>query len=416
MANKKLEYVLSGTSYLDIGSSEPHMLESYDRMVKHIEDTTAHKFSILYNAFTEKSHGPHLNQFKELNQIYADSGGLQIITRGMSITEQLKDEVYENQAAYSHMGMCFDDIPVNVVGGSSKRNDTANRIYGIELLEPAARATGRNLARQIEVFLKAETTCKPILIAQGNCYDSYMKWVELVMQEVPRDMHPCIGGVAMGGAALGTGPLEDIQRAFYFTQLPMDQKQHLHVLGVGTPTRMLPYLAFIKNGLYDGVTVSYDSTSHSNGLVFGTYYVDALKRKFHQHMNPMYNRMHTESGLFHDKEVSLTEFHKILNTAKGAYREGGGNVELFSVIRNSVIMSSVKNFCLMVDDLLASDQAFLEYVGARRGRNLHHMLSLSGVRDLESFNHWYRHVGKYVESNRVGDSQSGSYDLGDLID
>ena len=44
-----------------------------------------------------------------------------------------------------------------------------------------------------------------------------LKWVEYVLDEIPKSNHQFIGGVAMGAAALGTGTLEDIERAFIFT-------------------------------------------------------------------------------------------------------------------------------------------------------------------------------------------------------
>ena len=52
-------------------------------------------------------------------------------------------------------------------------------------LEHYSRETGKNIKRQIEIFLEEKSSSKPMIIAQGNCYETYMYWVEYVLKEIP---------------------------------------------------------------------------------------------------------------------------------------------------------------------------------------------------------------------------------------
>ena len=51
-------------------------------------------------------------------------------------------------------------------------------------------------------------------------------------------------------------------------------------LGVGSIRRMIPYLVFCQNGLYDNVDISYDSTTHSRAVETGLYYMGKGTTKF----------------------------------------------------------------------------------------------------------------------------------------
>jgi hypothetical protein len=396
---KRLEYILSGTSYTRIHSAmdRADVVATANRLFGAVAERTNHKFGLLYNAFTEPGFGKNLEQF-DVDSIHADSGGLQIITQGLTATPEIKDKIYRNQATHANLGMCFDEIPIKTTGATSGRNDTTNRFFDTDNLQAMAKETGRNISRQIEVFLEEKSKCKPILIAQGNCYDTYMKWTECILGEIPKSMHEYIGGVAMGGAALGTGSLEDIERAFIFTQLPMEKK-HLHILGVGSSKRLLPYLMFIKNGMYDGVSVSYDSTTHSSGIELGNYYHNGSMLNYSRVFNNVYMKLHSDCVDLSGHDIPVKEFFKVLNTGKMKYLDEGGNYSLFFTIRLSAIMGSVLNFCKYVDKLLESENELNNFLVSNK--NLAPIKMLVNVKDLTSYNQWKSAVGRYVKSNRI---------------
>ena len=289
--SRQLDYVVSGTSYMRFSNPGIAKDETNSQIINMLLDKLvtgvhSHKFSMLYNGHTESSFGERFLAYKDhVHSIHADSGGLQIVTQGMTITDELKDKVYENQAEWADVGMCFDEIPVILTGDRSDRNDTKQRFFDFENYEELARKTGRNIKRQLEVFDSKESTCKPYIILQGNCVDTYLRWYELLLEQIPTEWHDRIGGVAMGAAALGTGPLEDVKRAFIASEIakhwPQD-KMHLHVLGVGSIRRIIPYLVFCQNGLYDNVDISSRELGAIEQDIFIPYYPSANVRKAFQ--------------------------------------------------------------------------------------------------------------------------------------
>ena len=398
----KLEYIMSGTSYTRMHTSETYddteLFDVINKIFRKVHELTDHNFGLLYNAFTESNFGKNIVRLDSINSIHADSGGLQIITQGLTVTDEIKDKIYKNQAQFADLGMCFDEIPINVIGGISARMDTSNRIFDINLLEPKARETGRNITRQIEIFLEEKSKCKPILIAQGNCYDTYMKWVDYILDEIPSDMHQYIGGVAMGGAALGTGMLEDIERAFIYSQLPIE-KTHLHILGVGSMRRLLPYIAFIKNGLYGDISISYDSTTHSSGIELGNYYTESKMRSYNRNFGKIYETMYNDHNNVYNTGIDIKEFFKILNMGRIAYNEQGGDDIIFRATRIATLTASVINFCRQVDGTMRSSVEFDRVIGSNK--SLHPLKGLENVLDLKSYNEWKKHVGRFIKSDRI---------------
>ena len=279
------EYVISGPAYLRLGAeqcNDPDVLEMMlDMIAKVCHKQNNHTFSLLYNGFTEKNFGPKLQKFRaSINNIHADSGGLQIITRGLKNTSEVREKVYLNQGAYADIGMSFDEIPVKTTStsGVSSKIDTKRRYADMDNFDDYARQTGKNVKAQIETFDKMGSKCRPFVIMQGSSQESYSRWAKLALEEITPALHHRIGGLAMGSAALGMGQLEDVKRAFYVTQMPYTRPFHLHVLGVGALRRILPYICFSQSGLYEGIDISYDSTTHSMSLDNGLFYFSFAKK------------------------------------------------------------------------------------------------------------------------------------------
>jgi hypothetical protein len=404
---KRLDYVASGTAYMRLhrqgNIDTPEIFEYICSAFTRLQDRSSHhKFGLLFNAFMESSFGEKFEHYKpHLGDIHADSGGLQIVTQGKVITSDMKDQIYRVQAKWADLGMSFDEIPIGTMGSSSSRNDVSNRWFKPDEMEHYARESGRNIKRQIEVFHEEGSACKPILIAQGNCYDTYMKWVDYLMQEIPASEHKYIGGVAMGAAALGTGTLEDIERAFIFSQLPVE-RSHLHVLGVGAAKRLLPYIVFLQNGMYDGVTMSYDSTTHTGGSELGLFYQNtretlSFNRQFGKDYETIYNDM-AELGL--PEGVDLRGFHEIMNTGFTKYVEDLGKSDVkYMQTRTAFTIKSILNFVQHVDDLYDSKKEVLKLATDAKIQNpIKHLYDVKTKSDWDS---WLRHFKKAVKSNRV---------------
>lgn len=401
-----LEYVASGSSYFKLmyaESLEPQNLDFFARTFGSLNNTHNHKISLLYNAYTEKRPGEWMGEHYRplVHSIHADSGGLQMVTLGRTITNELKEEVYDSQARNSDIAMCFDVIPVRTLdAGRSERLDLSNRRFDRTDLERCARETGRNLRRQIDFFDEKGSKARPMLITQGNDYDSYMKWTQYVVEELD-DYHVSrIGGIAMGAAALGKGSLEDFKRAFYFTELPINlESKHLHLLGVGSVYRMIPQFIFMQNGLYKDVEMSYDSTTHTSGVTQGRYYKDDLALNFTRAFDDNYRIVWEDiKKNFPFYNYSLETFYEALNISSRTYQEKHGNIDPSLQTYGVFVSSAIKNFLSHVEKLQNSREAIMNM---SRGIDATAFNALYSVHNKQDFDHWLRNVGPYVASEPV---------------
>ncbi len=233
--------------------------------------------SLLFNAFTEKKFGPRiaLGNGYGFDRIYSDSGGLQIITRGMTITPELKKEVYAVQSK-TDLAMCFDHIPVRAEC-ASHRQSTLNKTFHFEDFERCAKETAHNVKEQIETFIQLKCDTKVFFIVQGNTLDDMMLWFKIATEIIPWDYWERIQGIAIGGACMGQGQLEDIEKLIAYGRLkkefdPHYVRNHLHILGVGSINRLYP-LVILRNTEFIGpeVHVSYDSSTLSMAYIYGTF-------------------------------------------------------------------------------------------------------------------------------------------------
>src|ERR1700747_276462 len=178
-----LHYISSGMSHTRINSvKDPKTIEWIKSAVRKTSNEN-YQVGFLYNAYKEKSLGVLFDRHYRdaLCDIHADSGGLQMITLGHSITPELKKQIYEHQSKYSTIAMSFDEIPVT----SSGVIDFANRRFNTHLVEEKAIASGKNLVDQLLLFANNKTKAKPLLIAQGNCMETYCRWVDIVQKQIP---------------------------------------------------------------------------------------------------------------------------------------------------------------------------------------------------------------------------------------
>lgn len=276
------DYVASGLNHtffssVVYGESCPEMRDAFHAALKNLNGAYDHSYSALFNAWQEKRVGEQLAESKlrdAFQFVYADSGGLQMMTQGAQIDAAAKKQVYELQGRLSDFGFCFDEIPVVVPTGAVGRGTLANRFFDWSNVESCAKKTGQNLHEQINHFIDQKSKCKPFLIVQGNCYDSAQKWLDTILKQVPLDKWKYFGGIASSIASIGTGHLENVERYIYLARLqgPKSLFRHIHFLGMGSVGRLLPFSVMAKNGFFPNTKrVSYDSTSHTSSITMGFY-------------------------------------------------------------------------------------------------------------------------------------------------
>ena len=415
--SRQLEYVISGPAYLRLGSeqcNDPETLQMImDLISRTVHNKNNHQFSLLYNGFTEKNFGKKLQKFRPvIKNIHADSGGLQIITRGLPNTPETRNKVYENQATYADIGMSFDEIPVKATSttGVSSKIDTKRRYVDTENFASYARQTGKNIKDQILKFDSMNSACRPFAILQGSGADTYRQWGECMLDEIPEELRERIGGVAMGSAALGMGPLEDVKRAFYVNSVPFERPFHLHVLGVGALKRILPYLLFSQTGLYDGIEISYDSTTHSMSLDNGLFYFSHSKKntpgdyggssvKMGRTYSNIYRTVTEEINNVCGTSYEPEQYHKLMNISVGEFLEKGGEFNEIMKARLSFILTNVHNFTMDVSNLMNSKEEFLRFCRDKGIENEY--ATLFDVKNTDDFLYWEKHVGKFMDSEPV---------------
>ncbi len=289
--SKTSEFVFSAPSYLRIIThgrlrTVPSLKELTDRIVtdgimrikeelKKIDYPMM--ISILFNAFTEKNYLERILASGKFgfDRVYADSGGLQMITLGLTANHQAKQDVYAIQSK-TDLAMCFDEIPIKnekMVG----RAGYLDKVFMYDEHAKCAKETCYNVMSQIDYFRKVGTSTKVFFIVQGNTYSDMSEWFEIATKMIPSDYWDHIGGLAIGGVCLGYGQKEDVEKIAIYRQLRDDfgveyTKKHLHILGVGSAMRLQPLIILRNSGLVPADThVSYDSTTLSMAYTYGNF-------------------------------------------------------------------------------------------------------------------------------------------------
>lgn len=421
------EYVASGlghTRILQKSVVEGGGAAKINDMISLMQGKHGHGYSCLFNAHTEKGFGAVIERsYPGWCSVHSDSGGLQIITQGLTIDDAMKESVYEYQSKWSDVGMSFDEIPIQLTGETSSRNDVDNRFFDDSNYLEYARLTGVNITKQIEYFLNNPTNrCKPLLIIQGNCVDTYRRWNDMLLKTIPSDLHQYIGGISLGAAGLGTGPLEDIERMFAFTQLeaPDHVKSKLHILGVGSSVRLLPAIMLKRNGLIADVHTSYDSTTHTSGVNMGNFYSYAEKRltsfpiNYSNQTRYVLDNIKEYFGLDFDPQFYIDSLKS--NNAKFSAKYGDCN-ELADKRAQAIfgfVGASILNFTRYIDELVKDEYTLTELIQRKR---LLPMLHLQDVVDMASWKKWESNFGKRVPSKRVKkvSDKQGSNSLFDFL-
>lgn len=406
------EYVASGlghTRILQKSVIEGPSSGLIDDMIGKMQGRYNHSFSCLFNAHTEKSFGAQIEQaYKNWYKVHSDSGGLQIITQGLKIDGPMKRDVYDVQSKWSDVAMSFDEIPIILTGERSGRNDVNNRFFDDTNYREFAKKTGENVREQIEFIVEHDRLrCKPLIIIQGNCVDTYREWCDVLLETIPSELHQYIGGISLGAAGLGTGALEDIERIFAFTQLdaPDHIKSNLHILGIGSARRLLPCIMMRKSGLMgEDIHVSYDSTSHTSGANMGHYFSYEWKRteKFPINFSDFAKRIlrdiNENFGVDPEPQVFIDSMR--MNNADFVSKYGDG--EDINGLRNQIIFgfvaSSILNFTHFVNDLIEDEIALKQFVHKEK---INPILHLQDVHSRADWDKWKSTIGRRVASARV---------------
>lgn len=234
------------------------------------------KHSLLYNAYDEPQVGVRFRERNMMNfdNLYADSGGLQAVTRGLTIDDTFKKEIYQKQSL-SDYAFCFDEIPVEFkeacISAEFARTNVDSKHFVAKDFKRCAYKTAENINEQVHYM--ESTNTKTFYIVQGNTFEEMHDWVRWGAEKI--DDMSLIKGLAPSGACIGNGALEtcDMMMAckLIYNDFP-DIPKRMHLLGVGSATRMYPAINLMQNGFINNATLSFDSSTHPGCMMLGKFF------------------------------------------------------------------------------------------------------------------------------------------------
>lgn len=279
MSNKKidltLDYVASGfaasfrlgTPFKDfekgiVKNMIPASQYLRDKLGGHV------KISGLFNAFTEEMFAERVDEtgydFKDLfpDGMYADSGGLQVLTQGKMIDDAMKKKIYGIQAKYADYAMSFDEMPFRMVEGQ--------KIYLPDKVASCGTQAGENLKEQIDYFEKIGANTKIFPIVQGLGLDGMSTYTLNMLNVLNKKQLAKLECLAVGGIQSEFELLERSVNIYKIDGIPEKIKNHFHVLGVTGFRKLMPIMIGARNGLLPGIKkLSFDSTTFTKSYLLG---------------------------------------------------------------------------------------------------------------------------------------------------
>ncbi len=237
------------------------------------------KISGLFNAYTEESFARRVEEsgteFRKTypDGMYADSGGLQVVTQGKTITSDQRKQIYKIQALYSDYAMSFDEIPAKMI--HTKDSDgkilKSERVYLTDKVAESGMKAGLNLKEQITYFNEIGSSCKIVPIVQGIGLEDMSEYTLNMLNELNDEELKHLECLAVGGLSNEFELLERASNIYNIDGIPSLLKSHFHCLGVTGFRRLMPILIGAKNGLFPGLKkISFDSTTFTKSYLLGS--------------------------------------------------------------------------------------------------------------------------------------------------
>jgi hypothetical protein len=375
------------------------------------------KTSMLFNGYTEHRHGKYFNDRGRFgfDQLYADSGGLQVVTTGKTLTNDLKLQIYENQKA-ADFGFCFDEIPLGMKNegdtNAKHRSQTEGKLFFPEGFDDCAIRTAMNIKEQTAAFKGSNT--KAFYIVQGNTTDEMYRWFKKGVEIVQAEGFEQIQGVAPADTCMGNGALESVDMMVAYHRMIEDfgqdfTKKHLHLLGVGSPGRLLPAVFLKESGFIpQNVELSFDSSSSSMSYVMGNFFDSdgtrpnrdrvktlAMFERFWDDMGDLIQMF--SPGIQKDWYLEWTKEHyKSVSSTVRDLPDEEYDVGMRASITLCCIWQNIGFFTKLRQDM-SCDETRQTGVGY-----------LNEVKNMTDYLHWKRHFERFCSSKRISRRQETS--------
>ena len=413
------DMVISGmTMGAPTGLWDSYNISDYQHNIKRKIQQTSNIYnnqtlSLLFNSFTEQKHGEIVSSTDlGFNNLYADSGGIQMITSKKGITEELKDRVYRHQAKYSTYAFVFDEIPIyidkKVNNGMNVLNNTSGKYYVKEMIVPSAKQTSLNIKRQVQLIDEVESETKIFIISQGDIIDNINLYIDTIMEELTDYEMSKVHGLALSTACVGTDLTSrfDVLYAYNHINVPDRIKKNIHLLGVGNVTSLFP-VAYNDSYFKNIINISYDSTRQTNSYLFKkytdsnhiTYKLNNNRKDVHICMREIYERNHKEFNDIHIKSYldlieNLTKYSSLnKNNICKFYNKDFINVEQsYKYVHFYWVMEVIVNFMKQIDDI--KNKRYNNYLKKNSS-----LFLMNKINDYQDYIEWKKQTS-YIQ-NRV---------------
>lgn len=367
------------------------------------------EISLLFNAFTEEKMGHYIVEMDQFGfeKVYADSGGLQMVTTNREITPELKAQIYKTQRIADY-GFCFDEIPLGIKEGvdpetAKHRSQTGSKIFKQQDFARCIAATAENIRDQTEAFEGAKT--KAFYILQGNSAEEMYQWFEGGTSVLEPAHYKKIQGLAPADTCMGNGELESVEMLTACHRLHNDFPDyvgnHIHFLGVGSPSRLLPVIFLAQGGYLDKDThVSFDSSTASMSLIMGNL-VMPDGRRVRRGVKETVGFMTTFYDEMHDTlaetcgEIGREEFYahvlKYHKSIADLINNAPPHMEVWLRAAVSIMpLWQVVGFFQSAMNSVNSPEKHYSALGFLRQ-----------VKTEDDMNHWRRQFSRYLKSSRI---------------
>lgn len=427
MSNINLEYVISACGMMGVFTNHvydnhrPMLKESLLELMGSLKQSIASKaqstsptVAVLFNAYTESVFTEKFNALENLGakSMYADSGGLQIVTAGKSITEEIKREIYKTQTVADY-AMCFDVIPLESFSKTRTRNERSNvgnKLFIDSKHTESGIATGKNIKAQVEVFREMNAKTKVIPIIQGNNASDMVNYYTQIANTLSEDDYDNISGMAIADTCIGNGVLESIEMLKGAREISQichpNIRKHLHILGVGSISRMRPILYLNRSGYLDTFEkISYDSSSHTSTFDYGLLKVNGTCRALGSVRTPKavahFKNVYTLFENYLKSKVDQDEFvDMILGDGVRDWKYSTIKDLALNLPEEKLIIAflsktmhtyyQIDNFVTCIDGVMREQSS--------GNKNIDSLLKIKTDDDMRS---WFTHISKSVPSKRI---------------
>jgi len=439
MEKKQLDYVISAVGMMGVFTPDHKafwypeykkatlsLMESLNKRIAETCHNTKPLVSTLFNAYTEKN---HVDEFKRLENlgsasVYADSGGLQIVTAGKKKTNDIKNQIYATQT-YADYAMCFDEIPLSSVSLKRTRNERSNvgnKVFHSINHQQAAFETGDNIRSQASFFKQVGAKTKVIIIVQGNDIDDMIEYFKNITTRLNDVDYDNIGGLAIADTCMGNGELESIKMLTAAKKISEichpNIKKHLHVLGVGSIYRMKPILYLLKSGyLNEFERISYDSSSHTSTFQYGllkvngtctsigstkTIEVDRHFRSVYNLFSDTFSQYVTEDKFINNIFVDEAGDWKYSTIKNRVIETGDPDIIIPSLLCNAAhTYFQIHNFITNLDKVMLDKHQTIDELNMNIYAKKRPINDLLGVRDQAGMDKWMTDHGKNVKTKNI---------------